>query len=352
MIPHPDPLSEASYSAAELLPTNDGVVLLDQRKLPLVETYETLRTAEDVARAITDMVVRGAPAIGVAAAYGMVLAWAESRGDAQRFSELGTLMSRARPTAVNLAWAVQRMGATVVAADGELTVAELAREARDIHREDVAANRRLGAYGAEHLPDGATVLTHCNAGALATGGYGTALGVIRAARDAGKSVRVLADETRPYLQGARLTVWELMKDGIDVELIVDSAAASLFGRGLIDAVVVGADRVAANGDAANKIGTYSVACVAHAHQRPLYIAAPWSTIDLDCPDGSAIPIEERDAAEVSEYRGLATAPAGARVRNPSFDVTPARLIAGLFTERGSATPPSREELSRLGATES
>jgi methylthioribose-1-phosphate isomerase len=227
-------------------------------------------------------------------------------------------------------------------------VEALAEAARQIHRDDVAANRELGRLGAERVPDGATILTHCNAGALATGGYGTALGVVRAARDAGKRVRVLSDETRPYLQGARLTAWELARDGIDVEVITDGSAASFFGRGLIDLVVVGADRIAKNGDVANKIGTYGVACIAHAHQRPFYVAAPWSTVDEACSGGDRIPIEERDESEVTELWGRRLVPRGVHARNPSFDVTPARLVAAIFTERGAIEPVGDAAVARLG----
>ncbi len=228
-------------------------------------------------------------------------------------------------------------------------VAALGEHAREIHRADVAANRALGALGAARVPDGATILTHCNAGALATGGYGTALGVVRAAKEAGKRVRVLADETRPWLQGARLTAWELARDGIAVEVIADASAASFFGRKLIDLVVVGADRIAKNGDVANKIGTYGVACVARAHERPFYVAAPWSTVDERCPEGGAIPIEERSETEITELSGRRVVPEGVHARNPAFDVTPARLVGAIFTERGVIEPVGEPALAKLAA---
>lgn len=350
---HPAPLSGEDYSAVELSPSNDEVIVLDQRRLPEREEYYRLTSVEQVAEAITDMLVRGAPAIGITAAYGMVLAAAQARA-ASGLEAAGERLRRARPTAVNLAWAVDRMllRARAVAAS-DLREA-LAAEARAIHVQDVAACRTLGALGAEYVPDGATILTHCNAGALATGGYGTALGVIRAARDAGKRIRVLADETRPYLQGARLTAWELHKSGIAVEVICDSSAGYWFGRGQITCAVVGADRIAQNGDFANKIGTYGVACLAHLHARPFYVAAPWSTVDLACENGASIPIEFRDAREITEAPQLdprrATdgaapperrpryVPEGVGVLNPAFDVTPARYVTRLFTERGVFAP--------------
>jgi len=336
-VPHPDPLSGADYSAVELLPGNDAVVMLDQRKLPLEESYVTLRSAAEVTEAIARMVVRGAPAIGIAAAYGMVLA---ARA-AEPLAEAGARLKAARPTAVNLAWAVDRM----LAAGREVDA--LARAARAIHRDDVAANRRLGQLGAERVPDGARILTHCNAGALATGGYGTALGVIRAAHAANKRISVIADETRPFLQGSRLTAWELARDGIPVEVVADSSAGWLLQRGAIDLVIVGADRIAGNGDVANKIGTYGVACLAHAHARPFYVAAPWSTVDAACPSGEGIPIEERDPAEVTELERVRLVPPGVRARNPAFDVTPARLIGAIFTERGAIEPVGRPALEAL-----
>lgn len=348
-VPHPEPLSGADYSAVELLPANDVVVMLDQRLLPGEEHYVELSSASEVARAIRDMVVRGAPAIGISAAYAMVLA--AHAGDLER---AGAELVAARPTAVNLEWAVERMLARARELGG-VSAAErveaLADHARQIHRQDVAANRSMGRLGAERVPDGATILTHCNAGALATGGYGTALGVIRAARDAGKRVRVLADETRPYLQGARLTAWELARDGIEVAVIADSSSASFFARGAVDLVVVGADRIAKNGDVANKIGTYGVACIARAHERPFYVAAPWSTVDEACPSGDRIPIEERSESEITDLGGRRVVPAGVPVKNPAFDVTPARLVSAIFTERGAIEPVGEAAVTRLAGTE-
>jgi methylthioribose-1-phosphate isomerase len=304
------------------------------------------------------MVVRGAPAIGVTAAFGAAV-------EATRLSFLPpapfdagmayalAVLRAARPTAVNLMWAVDRMGGVLRAArEGGASPAEAAarleREARTICDDDLASCRAMGRHGATLVPEGARILTHCNAGGLATAGYGTALGVIRAAHEAGKKVRVLADETRPFLQGARLTAWELMHDGIDVTLIADVAAGSLMRRGEIDLVVVGADRIAANGDVANKIGTYSVAVLAKEHGIPFYVAAPWSTVDLACPDGGHIPIEERDPSEVTELFGTRTAPAGVAVLNPAFDVTPSGLIAAIVTERGIARAPYDASLRGLG----
>ncbi len=336
-IPHPQPLSGATYSAVELSPGDEQVVLLDQRELPAREEYLVLREVEQVARAIETLAVRGAPAIGIAAAYGVVLA-------AARGEDLGKAIERlrrTRPTAVNLAWALERMSRA------PHDRAALASEARAIHREDVEACRAMGRIGAARVPDGATILTHCNAGALATGGYGTALGVIRAAREAGKRVKVVACETRPVLQGARLTAWELARDGFDVTLITDSMVAQLFRRRGADLAVVGADRIARNGDVANKIGTYGVACLASLHEVPFYVAAPWSTVDLACPDGDGIPIERRDASEVFGFGSARTAPEGIAADNPAFDVTPARLVRAIFTERGEAAPPSQGALAAL-----
>lgn len=350
-LPHPEPLSGASYSAAELTLDNRTVILLEQRRLPSDEIYVELKTVREVRDAIADMVVRGAPAIGIAAAYGLVLAAQQVDGVfLEHMQRAGQELNGARPTAVNLAWAVRRMlGAAQQLASRSASerVEELAAEARRIHVEDVAANREMGRLGAELIPDEAVILTHCNAGALATGGYGTALGVIRAAHDAGKKVRVLADETRPYLQGSRLTVWELHRDGVPVELITDASAASFFGRGEIDLAVVGSDRIAQNGDVANKIGTYSVACLAAAHERPFFVAAPWSTVDEECPSGGHIPIEERSSKEVTEMAGRTLAPAGVPVRNPAFDVTPAKLVTAIFTERGTIQPVGPEAIAAL-----
>jgi methylthioribose-1-phosphate isomerase len=344
-VPHPNPISGATYSAVELGPDDDAVVMLDQRRLPLEEHYVRLTTAAEVTRAIADMVVRGAPAIGVAAAYGLAIEAKRQATHGVRGGRFDAAMEtaaaalrQARPTAVNLAWAVDDV-AHVLGADRDASPVARAQaavdRARQIHRDDVAACKAMGAIGAALLPDEGTILTHCNAGALATGGYGTALGVIRAAVAMGKKLRVFADETRPYLQGARLTAWELSRDGIDVELLTDGMAGHYFARGEIAAVVVGADRVARNGDVANKIGTYGVACLARLHERPFYVAAPTSTLDPKTADGAAIVIEERASDEVTRLFGRAIAPDGVRARHPGFDVTPARLVSRLVTERGA-----------------
>ncbi len=330
------------------------VVMIDQRKLPSKEIYVRCRTAPEVARAIKTMVIRGAPAIGVAAAYGLAIGVRGSRMTgtqrlAAEFYKLCELMAATRPTAVNLFWAIERMkrsfAAGVEAGESVDQLKDrLDREAELIHDEDVASCRAMGAHGAAVVPDEACILTHCNAGALATAGYGTALGVIRGAVEAGKRITVLADETRPFLQGARLTAWELVRDGIHTTVITDNMAGALMARGLIDIVVVGADRIAANGDTANKIGTYSVAILAREHRIPFYVAAPLSTIDLRTPDGSQIPIEERNAREVTHLGGSQLTPAGAHIRNPAFDVTPHHLIAGIITERGVFRAPFTDSL--------
>jgi methylthioribose-1-phosphate isomerase len=366
-LPHPEPLSGETYSAVELSPSGDRVIMLEQRDLPEREHYYEFDSVEEVAEAITTMVVRGAPAIGISAAYGMVLAASGPSGAVHdALARAAVRLKGTRPTAVNLSWAVDRMLARARGLDPSAVRDALVDEARAIHREDVASCRQIGAFGAESVPDGATILTHCNAGALATGGYGTALGVIRAARDAGKRVRVFADETRPYLQGARLTAWELVKSGIDVTVICDNSAAYWFGRGAIDLTVVGADRVARNGDVANKIGTYGVACLSRLHGRPFYVAAPWSTFDLRCETGESIPIEQRDAREITEFSragagaadrasGASSAegcrhrlvPDGAHVLNPAFDVTPAAYVTSLFTERGVISPVSSAKIAAL-----
>ncbi len=352
-LPHPAPLSGARYSAVELLPDLD-VVVMDQRRLPAEEAYEILRSVDDVARAIRDMLVRGAPAIGIAAAYGIVLA-ARARTEAfvPELERAGALLRATRPTAVNLAWAVDRMleSARAVADQAPLSrLDHLARAARRIHEEDVAACRAIGEHGAAFVPDGATILTHCNAGALATGGYGTALGVVRAAA-ATKRIQVLACETRPYWQGARLTAWELREDGIPVEVITDSMAGHFMRSGAIRLVVVGADRIARNGDVANKIGTYTHACLARAHDLPFVVAAPFSTVDLATPTGGDIVIEERGARELSHVHtpagDLALVPEGVGVRNPSFDVTPAALLTAIVTERGVVRPVLASSLAAL-----
>ncbi len=336
---------------------DDAVVMLDQRVLPNQVKFLTLRTAAQIIEAIRRMVIRGAPAIGIAAAMGLALG-ADRLKVKQRpawerhFQRLSQRMLRARPTAVNLAWAVRRMSKVVEdhpQAEPPELAALLRRESELILAEDVAACRALGAVGAAFLPDEATVLTHCNAGALATGGYGTALGVIRAAMEAGKRIAVIADETRPFLQGARLTAWELKEDGIPVRLATDSMAGALMAQGLIDAVVVGADRIAANGDVANKIGTYSVAVLAKIHRVPFYVAAPVSTIDPECPRGEEIPIEQRAQGEVTHFQGRLIAPRGVGAYNPAFDVTPAKYVAAIFTERGALKPPYGQSLKRLWA---
>jgi methylthioribose-1-phosphate isomerase len=314
--------------------TGEKLHLLDQRRLPRDVVYVECNDAHAVAAAIREMVVRGAPAIGVAAAFGMAMA-ARNGDDVRAAAEE---LRAARPTAVNLGWAVDRM-LRASARGGDLT-----REAESMFHEDVEACRRIGRFGAQLLGDSATVLTHCNAGALATAGYGTALGVIRAAVEGGKRIAVFADETRPYLQGARLTAWELQQEGIDTTLITDNMAGHFFQQGRFDAVVVGADRIAANGDTANKIGTYTVAVLANAHGVPFYVAAPLSTIDADCPDGAHIPIEERSAAEVTSIGGTVIAPEGIAVRHPAFDVTPARLITAIITDRGVLRPPYEEAI--------
>lgn len=330
------------------------VVMIDQRKLPSKEVYVRCKTAPEVARAIKTMVIRGAPAIGVAAAMGLAIGARASTATgtqklAAEFYRLCELMAATRPTAVNLFWAIERMKRTFAAgvevgeSVGQLKD-RLDGEADRIHDEDVASCRAMGAFGAAVVPDAARILTHCNAGALATAGYGTALGVIRGAVEAGKAVTVLADETRPFLQGARLTAWELVRDGIDTTVITDNMAGALMQQGRIDLVVVGADRIAANGDTANKIGTYTVAVLARAHRIPFYVAAPLSTIDLRTADGSQIPIEERNAREVTHLGGHQLTPAGARIRNPAFDVTPNHLIEGIITERGIFRAPFSESL--------
>jgi methylthioribose-1-phosphate isomerase len=334
----------------------DEVVMIDQRKLPAEEIYVRCTTAAEVARAIKTMVIRGAPAIGVAAAYGIALGMRKSAATgtqkfAAEFYKICELMAGTRPTAVNLFWAIDRMKRSFAeGANAGESVDQikdrLDREAEAIHDEDVASCRALGAFGAAVVPDQARILTHCNAGALATAGYGTALGVVRGAVEAGKRVAVFADETRPFLQGARLTAWELIRDGIETTVITDNMAGSLMRKGGVNFVVVGADRIAANGDTANKIGTYTVAVLAREHGIPFYVAAPLSTVDLKTPDGSQIPIEERQAKEVTHIKGVQLAPDGALIWNPAFDVTPHQFIAGIITERGICRPPYTESLRR------
>jgi methylthioribose-1-phosphate isomerase len=335
--------------------TDAGVLFIDQTKLPTEEIWVNCASYEAVADAIRTMIVRGAPAIGVAAAMGIALGARDlpATGIAEFRSGLGHIcrvMGETRPTAVNLFWAIRRMQLRFEEVSGQpipVIKQALIDEALAIYAEDIATNRAMGANGAPLLPETGGVLTHCNAGALATAGYGTALGVIRAAVEAGKKIRVFADETRPFLQGSRLTAWELMKDNIPVTLISDNMAGAIMAQGKIQAVIVGADRIAANGDTANKIGTYSVAILAKEHGIPLYIAAPFSTIDLETKDGSGIPIEQRAATEVTHLGGKQIAPTGVEVENPAFDVTPARYIRAIITERGVATAPFTESLLRL-----
>ncbi|MCC6989506.1 MAG: S-methyl-5-thioribose-1-phosphate isomerase [Acidobacteria bacterium] len=342
-----------------MLPTiawdGDDILMIDQRKLPGREIYVRCRTGNEVARAITTMVIRGAPAIGVAAAMGLALGARRSTATGTKqfavdFQRLADTLAATRPTAVNLFWAIERMkqalATGVQAGEGVVElVARLRQEADRIHDDDLESCRAIGRHGATLGPDDARILTHCNAGALATAGYGTALGVVRGAVDAGKRVAVYADETRPFLQGARLTAWELVKDGIPTTVITDNMAAAIMARERVDLVVVGADRIAANGDAANKIGTYGLAIAAHAHGIPFYVAAPWSTIDLATPTGAEIPIEERNAKEVTHMAGTQVTPDGASVRNPSFDVTPHKYITAIVTERGILRPPYLEALA-------
>jgi len=347
------------YHQWPMLPTIDWtgetVVMIDQRKLPASEVYVTCRTAQDVAKAIKTMVIRGAPAIGVAAAMGLALGMRRSKASGTKqftteFQKLCELMAGTRPTAVNLFWAIERMQkAFAEEAQRGASVGEIAdrlmRESHAIHDEDVQSCKAMGAHGATLVPENARILTHCNAGALATAGYGTALGVIRAAAEQGKRVAVMADETRPFLQGARLTAWELVKDGIDTTVITDNMAGTMMRLGNVDLVVVGADRIAANGDVANKIGTYSVAVLAREHGIPFYVAAPLSTIDLQTLTGAEIPIEERPEREVTHVGGARLTPEGARIRNPAFDVTPAKFVTAIITERGIAKPPYESSLA-------
>jgi methylthioribose-1-phosphate isomerase len=338
--------------------TDEGIRMLDQRLLPTEEKYLTLRSYEEVAEAIKKMVVRGAPAIGVSAAMGLALGASQSVGTSvadleDDFDYMCQVMAATRPTAVNLFWAIERMRDTLrrektKTQDPLAIKARLIEEAQNIFREDVAANRALGRFGGELLADGDTVLTHCNAGALATAGdYGTALGVIRGAIDAGKRIAVIADETRPFLQGLRLTAWELAKDNIPVTVITDNMAGHVMKSGKVNAVVVGADRIAANGDAANKIGTYMVAVLAREHSIPFYVAAPVTTLDLSLKSGDEIPIEERDAREVTHIKEHQLAPDGISVQNPAFDVTPNALIAAIITDKGVARPPYVDSLQGL-----
>jgi methylthioribose-1-phosphate isomerase len=337
--------------------TPEGVRFIDQTKLPLEESYVLATTYEQVADVIVTMVVRGAPAIGVSAAYGVALGTKQTKAKtpeefAPEFEKICARLAGTRPTAVNLFWAIDRMKALfakLLAANTPLVQVQekILAEAHAMYDEDIAACKAMGAFGAELMPDEGGVLTHCNAGALATCGYGTALGVIRAAVERGKRIHVYADETRPFLQGARLTAWELMADGIPTTVICDNMAASLMRQGKIQAVVVGADRIAANGDTANKIGTYNVAILAREHGIPFYVAAPWSTIDLATATGDAIPIEERPAREVTHHAGKQLTPNGVGICNPAFDVTPAKYIAAIITERGALRAPYSESLKEM-----
>ena len=337
--------------------TDEGVRMIDQRLLPTQEVYPVFKTYEEVAHAIEDMVVRGAPALGVAAAMGVAIgaksSMAETIEDFERdFERICKRIRETRPTAVNLFWGVERMRwafnhARRKSAPIDRIKFLLIEEARAIYREDIESNRRMGRFGAELIPEEATILTHCNAGALATAGFGTALGVIRAAVEAGKRIKVLADETRPFLQGARLTAWELARDDIDVTLITDGMAGHFLKAGEVDCVIVGADRIAANGDVANKIGTYMVAVAAHVNNIPFYVAAPLSTVDLTLNSGDEIPIELRADTEVTHFRGEQVAPDGIRVANPAFDVTPHRYVSAIITDQGIAREPYDTSLKAL-----
>ena len=338
--------------------TPEGVRFIDQTRLPTEEVYITCRNYHDVSKAIRDMTVRGAPAIGVAAAMGIALGITQSSAQDMKslradFEQISQTIAETRPTAVNLFWAIRRMKEKFESVAGQgidKVRAALVQEAQQMYLEDIAANRAMGRYGATLMPSSGGVLTHCNAGALATCGYGTALGVIRAAVEAGKKIHVFADETRPFLQGARLTAWELIKDGIQTTVIADNMAGSIMKQGRIKAVVVGADRIAANGDVANKIGTYTVAVLAREHAIPFYVAAPWSTIDLNTPTGEQIPIEQRSPKEVTHHGGKQMAPDGVLVENPAFDVTPADYVTAIITERGIARAPYWESLKDMAST--
>src|SRR5229473_7072693 len=335
--------------------TDSGVRFIDQTKLPTEETYVTCKTYQQVADVIRNMVVRGAPAIGVAAAMGIALGMKNSKATTgaelkPQFDQICDVIAKTRPTAVNLFWAIRRMQEKFeylrMRPVPQIKQA-LIEEAQRMHAEDIAANQAMGRHGATLMPASGGVLTHCNAGALATCGYGTALGVIRAAIESGKKIHVFADETRPFLQGSRLTAWELNKDGIPTTVISDNMAGAMMLQGKIGAVVVGADRIAANGDVANKIGTYTVAVLAKEHGIPFYVAAPLSTVDLETPDGSQIPIEQRNPAEVTHIAGKAITPPGVQIENPAFDVTPAKYVTAIVTERGIARAPYEESLATL-----
>jgi methylthioribose-1-phosphate isomerase len=337
--------------------TDTGVLFIDQTKLPTEETYVNCTTHEQVADVIRTMVVRGAPAIGVSAAMGIALGVKNSKAATvtelrPEFAQICDLIGKTRPTAVNLFWAIRRMSdkfESLQTLPVETIKQELIMESRRMHAEDIAANQAMGKHGATLMPASGGVLTHCNAGALATCGYGTALGVIRAAVEAGKKIHVYADETRPFLQGSRLTAWELMKDGIPTTIISDNMAGAMMNQGKIGAIVVGADRIAANGDVANKIGTYTVAVLAKEHGIPFYVAAPISTVDLETADGGKIPIEQRHRSEVTHIAGKSIAPEGVGVENPAFDVTPAKYVTAIITERGIARAPYERSLRDLSA---
>lgn len=335
--------------------TEHGVRFIDQTKLPTEEVYVNCDTYQQVADVIRNMVVRGAPAIGVSAAMGIALgvknSSADTVGDLKRdLDQICDVMGKTRPTAVNLFWAIKRMQEKFER-QRVLPIQQIKRvlieEAKCMHAEDIAINQAMGKHGAALMPATGGVLTHCNAGALATAGYGTALGVIRAAVEAGKKIQVYADETRPFLQGARLTAWELVKDGIPTTVISDNMSGAMMRQGKIGAVIVGADRIAANGDVANKIGTYTVAVLAKEHGIPFYVAAPLSTVDLETPDGGRIPIEQRSASEVTHFAGKLVTPEGVSVENPAFDVTPAKYVTAIVTERGVARAPYEQSLKAL-----
>ena len=337
--------------------TSKGVRFIDQTKLPTEEVYVNCTTHQQVADVIRNMVVRGAPAIGVAAAMGVALGVQNSKAEngadlKKEFDAICETIRQTRPTAVNLFWAIRRMQEKFellrIRPIAQIQEA-LVEEAKRMHAEDIAANQAMGRHGATLMPASGGVLTHCNAGALATAGYGTALGVIRAAVEQGKKIHVYADETRPFLQGSRLTAWELMKDGIPTTVISDNMAGAMMRQGRISAIVVGADRIAANGDVANKIGTYTVAVLAKEHGIPFYVAAPTSTVDLATPDGSKIPIEQRNAKEVSHIAGKQMVPDGVQIENPAFDVTPAKYVAAIITEKGIARAPYEKSLQELAS---
>lgn len=328
---------------------NNRVIMLDQRLLPTKEIYRVYRDYTQVAQAIRDMVIRGAPAIGVAAAMGVALGalWMKGKNFDREIERVFRTLQKTRPTAVNLFWALERMRKVYSenrASGIEAVKRLLKEEALKIYEEDISANRLLGKIGARLIGNGSRILTHCNAGALATAGYGTALGVIRAMKEAGKNVEVLVDETRPFLQGARLTAWELKKDRIPVTILTDSMAGYLMRQGKVDAVIVGCDRIAANGDVANKIGTYAVAVLARRHRIPFYVAAPTSSIDIRCPSGAEIPIEQRNPREVSHIFNRQISPRGVRIWNPAFDVTDHELVSAIITEKGVITPPFEQNL--------